>query len=69
MGNVNNIYDFCLQKVKSNPKIANSPMGQEYIRILESRDAAAGMRMADNICHELGTDQQTFVQNLLNRRQ
>ena len=66
--NIDRIYDFCLNKVRSNPKIANSPMGQEYIRILESRDTAAGMRMADNICHELGTDQQTFARNLLSRR-
>ena len=46
--NIDRIYDFCLNKVRSNPKIANSPMGQEYIRILESRDTAAGMRMADS---------------------
>lgn len=67
MPNVNDIYDFCLQKIKSNPKAANTPLGQEYIRILESRDAAAGNQMANNLCQELGTDQKSFIQNLFRR--
>lgn len=59
------IYAACLKKIKSDPQRANTPLGREYIRILESRDAVAGNQMANNICAELGTDQQTFIQNLM----
>lgn len=59
------IYNKCLQIIKSDPKRANTPLGQEFIRILESRDAAAGTQMASNLCQELGTDPRIFLQNFL----
>ena len=44
-----------------NAAVANSPMGQEFIRILKSGDQAAGEQMAKNICASYGVSQEQAV--------
>ena len=57
----------CAEILQSNPKIANTPQGQEFMRILQTGDVEAGKAMADNLCRNLGTTQQGFVQSLVQK--
>lgn len=57
----------CAEILQSNPKIANSPQGQEFMRILQTGDVKAGNEMADNLCRNLGTTQHGFMQSLIEK--
>ena len=49
-----NLEQFAMNLLKNNPKVANSPQGKEFMRILESGDVAAGRQMAQNYCQSYG---------------
>lgn len=66
-----NYVDLCLKVMQSNPQIANTPRGQEFVKILQSGDTNAGIQMANEILQSLGTTREGFfssLQNQLSRR-
>lgn len=59
-----NIYDFAANLVKNNPNIANSPMGQNFIEALNSRDSKKGEEMANNILQSRGLDRDSAMNDI-----
>lgn len=53
-----NLQQLAMQALQKNPQVANSPQGQEFLRILQSGDAAAGQQMARNLCQAHGTSEE-----------
>lgn len=49
-----NLEQFALLLLQKNPKVANSPQGQQFIDILKSGDAERGQQMAQNFCSSYG---------------
>lgn len=49
-----NLEQFAMLLLQKNPKIANSPQGQQFMEILKSGDAAKGEQMARNYCNSYG---------------
>ena len=45
---------FALMLLQRQPQIANSPMGQQFIKILQTGNVQAGQQMAQNICQAYG---------------
>ena len=45
---------FAIQLLSSRPEIANTPMGQQFLRILQTGDIQAGQQMAQNLCASRG---------------
>lgn len=55
-----------LQALMEQPQIANSPQGQEFLRILQSGDEQAGMQMAMNICNSYNCTPRQALMNAVN---
>ena len=49
-----NLEQIAMSLLQRNPKVANSPQGQQFIEILKSGDSAKGEQMAQNICSSYG---------------
>ena len=56
-----NITQLAYSLLMSNPQIANSPQGQQFMQILQSGDQKAGEQMAMNICNSYGTTPQNAL--------
>lgn len=41
-------------RAKNDPKFANNPVAQQYLQVIESGDAEAGRRIAENLCKTNG---------------
>lgn len=48
--------------LRRNPNVANSPMGQQFLKILQTGDSAAGMAMAQNLCTSMGVTPEKAVE-------
>lgn len=59
----NDFINVALNMVMSNPRIANNPQAQEYIRVIQSGDAQRGAQIADNLCKTYGTNRQDAIVN------
>lgn len=49
-----NLEQFAIMLLQKNPKIANSPQGQQFLEILKSGDSERGQQMAQNFCNSYG---------------
>lgn len=49
-----NLEQFAMMLLQKNPKVANSPQGQQFMEILKSGDAQRGQEMAKNFCNSYG---------------
>lgn len=45
---------FAMLLLQKNPKVANTPQGQQFLEILKSDDDEKGQEMAKNICGSYG---------------
>lgn len=51
--------------LQNNPKIMNSPQGQQFLKILQSGDVQAGQQMAQNLCQSYGiTPEQALAKSM-----
>lgn len=55
-----------LTLLQRNPDKAQTPMGQQLLRILQSGDSQAGAQMAQNICSSRGLTPQQALQQAIN---
>ena len=62
MADLRQIAMLTLQK---NPKVANSPQGQQFMQILQSGDVAAGQQMAQNLCQAYGVSEQDAIKQVV----
>lgn len=60
--NDNMLMNFALQQMQRNPNIANTPMGQQFMRVLQSGDQNAGIQMANNILNSAGVSREQGIQ-------
>lgn len=49
-----NLEQLAMLLLQKNPKVANSPQGQQFMEILKSGDTAKGEQMAQNFCNSYG---------------
>lgn len=57
------IFSMALQMIQRNPqRFANSPMAQQAIQILQSRDAQAGEQFANNLLQTYGISREEALQ-------
>lgn len=61
-----NLEQFAMALLQRNPKIANSPQGQQFMQILKSGDVAAGQQMARNYCNSYGVTPEEGYNQALN---
>ena len=47
-------FNMAVMMLQNNPKIANSPMGLQFVDILKTGNVEAGKQMAQNICASMG---------------
>lgn len=59
-----NVYDIAIGIVKSNPQFAESPMGQNFLEALETRDAAKGEEMANNVLKNNGLSKEEGMKDV-----
>lgn len=64
--NDNMLMNFALQQMQRNPNIANTPMGQQFMRVLQSGDQNAGIQMANNILNSAGVSREQGIQQARN---
>ena len=57
-----NLQQMAMNFLQQNPQISNSPQGREFLRILQTGDAAAGEQMASNILSAYGLSKEQGVQ-------
>lgn len=51
--------------LQNNPKIMNSPQGQQFLKILQTGDVQAGQQMAQNLCQSYGiSPEQALAQSM-----
>lgn len=54
MMRLNELIGQVVGSLKGNPNVANNPMAQGMLDVLESGDASKGEQMADNLCQSMG---------------
>lgn len=64
--NDNGLMQFAMKMMQSNPNAMNSPMGQQFMQILQSGDQNAGQQLANNICSTYGISKEQAVQQSRN---
>lgn len=52
----NILMQFALNKIASNPDIANNPRNKELISIIQNGDSVKGKQVANNLCESYGLD-------------
>lgn len=55
------IYDFAMNLLQKNPDKANSPLGRELMRVIESRDYTKGAKMGENILQTYGVSKEDAI--------
>lgn len=50
----NILMQFALNKIASNPDIANNPRNKELISIIQNGDSIKGEQVANNLCESYG---------------
>lgn len=55
MGNID-MRGLALNLLAQSPAISQSPMGQQFLHILQTNDVQAGEQMALNICNSYGSN-------------
>lgn len=58
----NGIMQFALQMLRSNPQVAQTPMGQQFMTILQNGDQQKGIELANNLCQSYGITPEQALQ-------
>ena len=56
-----NLVQLAMLKAQNTPEIRNSPMGQEFLQIMNSGNTQAGEQMANNILNTLGLNRDEAI--------
>lgn len=59
---MNNLRDFAMCMIRSNPSISGNPNAMAMINAISSGDSATGEQIATNLCNTYGIDKNTAVQ-------
>ena len=59
---MNKLEQFALQMLKNNPRVSQTPLGQEFMNVLQSGNAARGQELANNLCQTYGTPPEKAVE-------
>lgn len=62
----NHIVQFAVNKLKQKPEVATSPLGQQFINILQTNDVNAGVEMANNLLNSYGLTKEQGIQQARN---
>lgn len=62
MAVMDNVLQAAINHIRSNPQVANSPMGKAALDIFESGDAARGEQMANNLLDSYGVSRDEALQ-------
>lgn len=54
----NPIMNFAMQMMMKNSGAQNTPMGREFMDILQSGDERRGIQLANNLCQSYGTSKE-----------
>lgn len=53
---------FLIMKVQNTPELRDSPMGQQFLQIIQSGDQNAGIEMANNILNSFQISREQGIQ-------
>lgn len=56
---------FAMEMLQNNPQIANSPMGQQLLNVLQTGDSSKGEQLAMNICQTYGLSKEEAIQQAI----
>ena len=59
---MNNLKDFALGIIGSNPQIAQNPNAQQMIDVIKRGDAQKGQQIAKNLCDTYGIEPEQAIQ-------
>lgn len=59
---------YAIRQMQTHPEKLNTPMGQQFMKLLQSNDEQGGNEMADNMLKNMGSDRQNFFTNFIQRR-
>ena len=59
---MNNLKDFALGIIGSNPQIAQNPNAQQMIDVIKRGDAQKGQQIAKNLCDTYGVRPEQVIQ-------
>lgn len=59
------MYQFAENMIRKNPKFKNDPDAQKVLQILQNRDEAAGIELANNILGNVGVSQQDGIRKAM----
>ena len=59
---MNNLKDFALGIIGSNPQIAQNPNAQQMIDVIKRGDAQKGQQIAKNLCDTYGVKPEQAIQ-------
>lgn len=51
---MNPMINFAMNMIRNNPQIANNPMAQNMLNVIQSGDNRAGEQLANNLCQTYG---------------
>ena len=59
----NKMIQFAMNLINRNPQIANNPMAQELIRIIQNGSEQRGETVAENLCKSYGVTKEEALEN------
>lgn len=62
----NGLANFAMRMMMQNPNVRNSPIGREFMDILQSGDQARGEQLASNLCQSYGTSKEDALNQARN---
>ena len=60
---MNNMMNFAMKIIQSNPQIAQNPQAKEFLNVIQSGDEARGSEIANNLCNTYGMSKDEALQN------
>lgn len=62
----NGLANFALQMMLKNSNAQNTPMGREFMDILQSGDEQRGIQLANNLCQTYGESKENAINKARN---
>lgn len=63
--NFQNISQLVMQIMSNNPRLANNPQAQQYLKVIQSGDSVAGQQLANNILQTYGLTKEQAIQQAM----
>lgn len=63
---MNGLEQIALNMLQSNKQMAQTPLGQEFMNILQNRDYKRGVELANNLCQTYNTPKDQALQQARN---